>query len=80
MSRIVNARRASQLQGFDWSFGTFLRLLRRAPLRLFGLLLAWQERVSERHHLEGLSDGMLRDVGLTREQVDRESRKPFWRN
>jgi len=40
--------------------------------------LAWTERARQRRHLAGLNDYMLRDIGLTRADVDAETRKPFW--
>lgn len=42
-------------------------------------IITWQERVRERRQLATISDDMLRDVGLSRSQVDHEVRKPFWR-
>jgi uncharacterized protein YjiS (DUF1127 family) len=42
-------------------------------------VLAWQVRARQRRHLAELSDYMLRDLGLTRADVFRETRKPFWR-
>lgn len=42
-------------------------------------LLLWQERGRQRRHLAELSDHLLRDVGLTREDVQREFGKGFWR-
>lgn len=41
-------------------------------------LLCWQERSSQRRHLAGLEDRLLRDVGLSRADIDQEVRKPFW--
>jgi len=38
----------------------------------------WMERSRQRHHLRGLSDALLCDIGLTRADVDREALKPFW--
>lgn len=32
----------------------------------------------ERNQLQALPDELLRDVGLTREQARRESRRPYW--
>ena len=43
------------------------------------LLLQWQERALERHRLESLDDFMLKDIGLSRADVEREAAKPFWR-
>jgi uncharacterized protein YjiS (DUF1127 family) len=42
------------------------------------LLLVWQERVRQRQQLRGLSDHMLRDIGLGRADVEAEYTKPFW--
>jgi uncharacterized protein YjiS (DUF1127 family) len=45
----------------------------------FELLLAWQDRSRQRHHLESLDDYMLKDIGLSRADAEREVAKPFWR-
>jgi uncharacterized protein YjiS (DUF1127 family) len=49
-----------------------------AAKRAITLVLTWQERARQRHHLEYLSDHMLRDIGLTRADVLAEVTKPFW--
>ena len=53
-----------------------------APGRLLPNLLSrfrgWRERARGRHLLLQLDDRMLRDVGLTRLDVDRECAKHFW--
>lgn len=46
---------------------------------LGALLLAWQQRARERHHLAALNDHMRRDLGLDDADIFRECRKPFWR-
>jgi uncharacterized protein YjiS (DUF1127 family) len=38
----------------------------------------WQNRMRSRQELAGLSDAALRDIGVTRCDVYREARKPFW--
>ena len=43
------------------------------------ILLSWQRRDNERHVLAQLDDKILRDLGLSRSEVARELRKPFWR-
>ena len=50
-----------------------------AAARGFEILLRWQRRANERHALAHLDDRMLRDLGLSRSEVARELRKPFWR-
>jgi uncharacterized protein YjiS (DUF1127 family) len=51
--------------------------------RWLGHLLAgatrWQDRARQRRTLAELPEPLLRDVGLTREDVQAELRKPFWR-
>jgi uncharacterized protein YjiS (DUF1127 family) len=42
-------------------------------------VLAWLERVRQRRHLGELSDHMLKDIGLSRADVESEIAKPFWR-
>ena len=41
-------------------------------------LLKWQERASQRHHIAGLDDRSLKDVGLSRADIENEATKPFW--
>jgi uncharacterized protein YjiS (DUF1127 family) len=56
------------------------RLARLALTAGFERLLLWQDRASQRHHLGMAEDDMLRDIGLSRTEVEREIRKPFWRS
>lgn len=42
-------------------------------------LLAIYDRYLQRHALAELDDALLRDIGLTPEDVRRECAKPFWR-
>lgn len=39
----------------------------------------WQARSRQRKHLASLDDRMLKDIGLTADDVRRECAKPFWR-
>ncbi|MBU0725355.1 MAG: DUF1127 domain-containing protein [Alphaproteobacteria bacterium] len=50
-----------------------------AVVGLLDLLLLWQERAAQRHHLASLDDYRLHDVGLSRSDIQSEIRKPFWR-
>ena len=47
--------------------------------RAYDQFLIWLERSRERQHLAMLSDHMLKDIGLTRVDVEAEASKPFWR-
>jgi uncharacterized protein YjiS (DUF1127 family) len=42
-------------------------------------LFTWQRRRVDRLRLQSLDDHMLRDIGLSRADVDAEATKPFWR-
>ena len=48
------------------------------PERIADVLYEWQRRASDRHHLRQLPDRMLKDVGLSRADVEGEAGKPFW--
>jgi uncharacterized protein YjiS (DUF1127 family) len=51
----------------------------RADPAAVGLLATWRRRAAGRQQLCGLDDSMLRDVGLSRGDVEVEISKPFWR-
>jgi uncharacterized protein YjiS (DUF1127 family) len=42
-------------------------------------VLDWQERARQRHRLGEMDDHLLRDIGLSRADLEHESAKPFWR-
>ncbi len=58
---------------------SFGEILLEAGARALRTLLTWQERDRQRHALAQLDARMLKDVGLSRAEVDLELRKPFWR-
>jgi uncharacterized protein YjiS (DUF1127 family) len=41
-------------------------------------LLQWHELARERRALLALSDHMLKDIGISRAEAEREARRPFW--
>ncbi len=51
-----------------------------SPVRITNVLLLWLERARARRGLDGLSDHMLKDVGLSRADLHREARKAFWKD
>ena len=65
-----------------WRTGGIVPARRRVPSTLsksFDVLLLWLQRRRERRQLAGLSDHVLKDIGVTRADVDGETRKAFWR-
>ena len=57
----------------------FVGKLRRSAAAISDVLVSWQERAASRAHLASLDDYMLRDIGLSRADVEHESSLPFWR-
>ncbi len=62
----------------NW-LGIGLRLLVRDTRALFDLLATWQQRVAMRHKLRHLDDHILKDIGISRADMEREAAKSFWR-
>jgi uncharacterized protein YjiS (DUF1127 family) len=48
--------------------------------RLVRLWRRWRQRIFERRLAAQFSDGDLRDIGLTRTDVNRELSRPFWKD
>lgn len=48
--------------------------------RVGGTLHTWMERYRQRRAMAMLSDHMLKDLGLTRHEIWRESDKQFWKD
>jgi uncharacterized protein YjiS (DUF1127 family) len=46
---------------------------------MINVLMDWGDRARERRQLDGLGDHMLKDLGVSRVEVEREVNKPFWR-
>lgn len=47
--------------------------------RIIEAPIAWLERMRERRQLAGLSDEILKDIGVSRADVEHVVEKPFWR-
>ena len=45
---------------------------------LLATLLLWHDRATQRRALAELDDRLLKDLGLSRVDVTRETSKPFW--
>ncbi len=70
MSNETHTASAGQYRGYS---------LKRAVVAALPVLWVWHERTRQRRALARLDDHLLRDIGLSRAAVVRESRKPFWR-
>ncbi|MDR3516255.1 MAG: DUF1127 domain-containing protein [Azospirillaceae bacterium] len=58
---------------------TMIRAATRRLVSIFDTLALWQWRHQQRLRLSSLDDHMLRDMGLSRADVEHESGKPVWR-
>ena len=68
-----------QAAGSAAAFGGRWSRIRFSPLQgVFDLLFAWQERAQQRHQLHQMSERELRDIGLSRADIEGECSKPFW--
>ncbi len=47
--------------------------------RIFEAPFVWAERAAERRHLAALDDHLLKDIGVSRADIDAVTTKPFWR-
>lgn len=65
-----------------WRSGGIVPTRRPVPSKLsksFDTLLLWLQRHRERRMLAELSDHMLKDIGVSRADIDTEAGKAFWR-
>ena len=65
----------------EWCFQAALWLARYADRVVVGALWAvWRarQRAAQRHMLATLDDRMLKDLGISRIDAEREFRKKFW--
>jgi uncharacterized protein YjiS (DUF1127 family) len=44
------------------------------------VILRWQDRLDQRRQLAGMSDRLLKDIGVSNADAARETAKPFWRS
>ncbi len=85
-SSIAPADESSQFQAVSGpviaqtTLGTFGTIMQFLGMQGAGsLLLQWQQRAGQRTHLGTLDDRLLKDIGLSRADIEPEVAKPFWR-
>ncbi len=59
--------------------GRVTRVASRSLWRLLDVLFSAMERRKQRHALMRLDDHQLKDIGVSRSEVEQEVSKPFWR-
>lgn len=68
---------STSFQSSGRSFASWSRFLPHWSV-LLALPRVWLQRVEDRHTLSMLDDAQLRDIGLSRDRLQREITKPFW--
>ena len=63
---------------FNWGNIT-APTVRWSALRFVDMLLLFHERTRQRQALRALDDRLLKDIGVSRAEAEREANKPFWR-
>jgi len=78
MSEIVNnlSHRAGVRPRSTHGHGSYLQ---EGLINLFDAMQNWAERHRTRGHLYQMPEYMLRDIGVSRAEVEQEYTKPFWR-
>jgi uncharacterized protein YjiS (DUF1127 family) len=56
------------------------RVLQKLASVTVARLLRWHELARQRRTLRTLDDRMLKDIGVTRADAEREASRPFWRD
>lgn len=78
MSQICERPELARNSGEDAPKGVSQSLTDIA-IRIIEAPIVWMERWEHRQKLRQLDDRLLRDIGLSRADIYREARKPFWR-
>ena len=77
-SRFSAARAATRSPPPRRNFRQRVAAARASLGRLAELISIWRQRSRERRQLHGLSEHMLKDLGISRADVDHETSKRYW--
>ena len=75
----MTCREASRTSLVDFGAPGLLGLVRRRVAIASRYVAVWARRRRQRLRLKDLDDRILKDIGVSRAEADREMRKPFWR-
>jgi uncharacterized protein YjiS (DUF1127 family) len=82
MRKMTSVERADSLRIVSVQSEAPVQTGRSMLRRVAGVLDAidvWVGRFKQRRELSEMSDHVLHDIGISRSDAERESRKPFWR-
>jgi len=74
----IETTTAPQLSWGQWAKAG-VRMVKKDVLQLLNLLWTWHERSRQRFKMKQLSDETLKDIGLSRADIEAEAHKPFWK-
>ena len=75
----MTCREASRTSLVDFGAPGLLDLVRRGVASAARYVTLWVHRRRQRLRLKDLDDRILKDIGISRAEADREARRPFWR-
>ncbi len=77
----IGGQRLASGPNLTWRqwLGAGWRLFKSAAGELFALLTTWQRRAAMRQHIRTLDRRMLKDIDISRADIEAEAQKPFWR-
>ena len=70
---------AAQHSPFVRGVQEVLRAIDTGLWQALDVSLGWHQRIMDRHALQTMDDRLLKDIGVSRADVEREANKPFWR-
>jgi uncharacterized protein YjiS (DUF1127 family) len=79
MPTLTHFGAAHALAALGLAVATLARWTAGAAASAVSAGLRWSERAEQRRRLAEMNEHMLRDIGLDRGAVWRETSKPFWR-
>ncbi|WP_417783184.1 DUF1127 domain-containing protein [Terasakiella pusilla] len=74
----IDTQTAPQLSWGQWA-KTGARMVKADVLQLVTLLWTWHERSRQRFKMRQMSDDILKDIGRSRADIEKEAQKPFWK-
>lgn len=74
----IETATAPQLSWGQWAKAG-VAMVKKDALQLAEQLWTWHERSRQRFKMQQLSDVTLKDIGLSRADIEAEARKPFWK-
>jgi uncharacterized protein YjiS (DUF1127 family) len=77
MAHTIDTKLGAAAGASSRTFGA-VAATRRIGVNILNKLVIWQERAEQRHALRALDSRMLKDIGISAADAQREAGKPFW--